>query len=62
MKQVKPGVWATKSMAKSALNQQPFTAACRARHEVVPVYETNLLGERTSQWPLGWGYRLASKK
>lgn len=58
MKQVMPGVWATQQQARDVLNQQPFTKALRARHVVVPVFERNLLGEKVSERPIGWCYRL----
>lgn len=48
----------TKQQAIDALNSQPFNLACRARHEIVPVYARNLLGEKTSPKPIGYGYRL----
>jgi hypothetical protein len=48
----------TKKQAIDAFNSQPFTLACRARHEIVPVYATNLLGEKTSPKPIGYCYRL----
>ena len=51
----------TKQQAIDALNSQPFTLACRARHEIVPVYARNLLGEKTSPKPIGYGYRLKAK-
>jgi hypothetical protein len=48
----------TKRAATDALNNQPFTAECRARHIVVPIFERNLLGEKTKARPIGYGYRL----
>lgn len=48
----------TKQAARDALNSQPFTAQCRARHVVVPVYERNLLGEKIKPQPIGYSYRL----
>jgi len=53
-------VFKTRQQAHDALNQQPFTAACRARHIIVPVFARNLLGEKTSEKPIGYGYRLRS--
>lgn len=53
-----PGVYPSKKKAREMLNQQPFTAACRARHEIAPVYERNLLGEKISDRPVGYCYRL----
>lgn len=60
MKQTMPGVWKTKRMANEALKQQPFTIECRARHIVVPVYERNVLGEKVSEKPIGYCFRLRS--
>lgn len=54
----RPGVYPSKRKAREMLNQQPFTAACRARHEIIPVYERNLLGEKISDRPVGYSYRL----
>jgi hypothetical protein len=51
-------IFKTKRQATDALNNQPFTLACRARHEIVPVYKRNLLGEKESEKPIGFGYRL----
>jgi outer membrane lipoprotein-sorting protein len=51
-------VYKTKQQAQDALNSQPFTLLCRLRHSIVPVYERNLLGEKTSPKPIGYGYRL----
>jgi hypothetical protein len=51
-------VYKTKTQAIDALNSQPFTIACKARHEIVPVYKRNLLGEKESAKPIGYGYRL----
>jgi len=51
-------IYKTRQQAIDALNSQPFTLSCRARHVVVPVYERNLLGEKTSLKPIGYGYRL----
>jgi hypothetical protein len=51
-------VFKTKNKAIEALNNQPFTVNCRARHEIVPVYKRNLLGEIESTKPIGYGYRL----
>ena len=48
----------TKAAARDALNGEPFTLKGRARHEIVPVYERNLLGEITNPRPVGYGYRL----
>jgi hypothetical protein len=51
-------IFKTKRQAIDALNNQPFTLACRARHEIVPVYKRNLLGEKELEKPIGFGYRL----
>jgi hypothetical protein len=51
-------IYKTRQQAIDALSSQPFTLSCRARHIVVPVYERNLLGEKTSPKPIGYGYRL----
>jgi hypothetical protein len=51
-------VYKTKQKAIDALNTQPFTIECRARHEIVPVYQRNLLGEINQPKPIGYGYRL----
>lgn len=51
-------IYKTAAAARDALNSQPFTLACRARHEIVPVYKRNLLGEIESPQPIGYGYRL----
>lgn len=51
-------IFKTKKQAINALNNQPFTIACRLRHEIVPVYKRNLLGEKESEKPIGFGYRL----
>ncbi len=51
-------VYKTKRQAIDALNSQPFTIECRARHEIVPVYQRNILGEKESEKPIGYGYRL----
>lgn len=54
-------MYPTKKAATDALNGQPFTLSCRARHIVVPVYERDILGNRTQRKaPIGWGYRLRS--
>lgn len=50
----------TKAAAREALNAQPFTTACRARHELAPIYDRNLLGEIVNPRPIGYGYRLRS--
>lgn len=49
----------TKQQAIDALNSQPFTLACRARHVIVPVYQRNILGEKESDKPVGYCYKLA---
>ena len=54
-------IYKTKTAARDALNSQPFTLDCRARHEIVPVYKRNLLGEIESPQPIGYGYRLKGK-
>lgn len=54
-------MYPTKQQARDALNQQPFTLECRARHIVVPCFERNLLGEVTNPKPIGYGYRLKSR-
>jgi hypothetical protein len=51
-------IYKTKEQARDALNSQPFTLLCRLRHSIVPVYKRNLLGEKTSPRPIGYGYRL----
>jgi hypothetical protein len=51
-------IFKTKRQAIDALNNQPFTVDCRSRHEIVPVYKRNLLGEKESEKPIGFGYRL----
>ena len=51
-------IYKTKKQATDALNSQPFTLDCRARHEIVPVYARNLLGEKIHDKPIGYGYRL----
>ena len=51
-------IYKTKKQAIDALNSEPFTLACRARHEIVPVYARNLLGEKIHDKPIGYGYRL----
>ena len=53
-------VYKTKQQARDALNTQPFTLACRNRHEIVPVYARNLLGEIENPRPIGYAYRLKS--
>ena len=53
-------VYQTRTIARDMLNQQPFTQACRARHIIVPVYDRNLLGEKVSEKPIGYAYRLRS--
>lgn len=55
------GVYPSRHVAREMLNQQPFTIKCRARHEIVPVYARNLLGEKTSDKPIGYAYRLKAK-
>jgi hypothetical protein len=51
-------IYETKQKAIDAFNSQPFTLACRLRHEIVPIYARNLLGEKTDPKPIGYGYRL----
>lgn len=51
-------IYKTKKQAQTALYSQPFTLTGRARHEIVPVYTRNLLGEKTHDKPIGYGYRL----
>jgi hypothetical protein len=48
----------TRQAASEALHNQPFTAQCRDRHVVVPVYARNLLGEKIKARPIGYAYRL----
>lgn len=55
------GVYPSQKVAREMLNLQPFTLECRARHEIVPVYARNLLGEKTSASPIGYAYRLKVK-
>ena len=52
------GVYPSIAKARDALNEQPFTLECRARHEIVPVFDRDLLGEKVSEKPIGFGYRL----
>lgn len=51
-------VYKTKKQAKEMLEQQPLTLAYRARHIIVPVYKRDLLGDKLSDTPIGYGYRL----
>ena len=52
-------IYKTKQKAIDALNSQPFTLACRARHKIVPCYRRNLLGEILDTKPIGYAYVLA---
>lgn len=56
------GVYPSIQAARDALNSQPFTLQCRARHEIVPVFERNLLGEKIHPRPIGYCYRLKGSK
>ena len=51
-------IYKTRQRAIDALNSQPFTLACRARHKIVPVYARNFLGEKIDPKPIGYSYRL----
>lgn len=51
-------IYKTRQKAIDALNAQPFTLKCRARHEIVAVYARNLLDEKIDSKPIGYGYRL----
>ena len=53
-------MYKTKQAALDALNQQPFTLQCRARHIIVPCFSRNLLGEVQDPRPVGYAYRLRS--
>ena len=52
-------IYKTRKHAQDALESQPFTLACRARHIVVPCYARNLLGEKIHNRPIGYCYKLA---
>ena len=52
------GIYPSRKVARDMLYQQPFTQRCRDRHEIVPVFDRNLLGEKLSELPIGWTYRL----
>jgi hypothetical protein len=60
MQALPQNVYRSARIARDMLNQQPFTLECRARHEIVPVFERNLLGEKVGSKPIGYGYRLKS--
>jgi hypothetical protein len=52
-------VYPNRRAARDGLETQPFTLACRARHVIVPVYERNLIGEKTRARPIGYAWKLA---